>query len=119
MVMEKPPAWNGAIAAVIFVFALLILITCAVAEQALHGPVGVTTKFTEEVEPACSVGIVQTTPLPTGELQLPEPAVALVNVTPLDTDPLTNMPVAKSGPWFVTVKVMVTGLPALIIPVDE
>ena len=106
-------------AAVIFVFALLILMTWAVAEQALHGPVGVTTKFTEDVDPACNRGIVQTTLLLTGALQLPEPAVALTNVTPVETEPLTKMPVARSGPWFVTVKLMVTGLPALITPVDE
>jgi len=85
----------------------------------LHGPVGVTTKFTDDVEPAWSVGIVQTTALLTGVLQLPEAAVALTNVTPLETEPLTKMPFARSGPWFVTVNVIVTWLPALTGLVEE
>jgi len=65
------------------------------------------------------VGIVQTTALLTGVLQLPEAAVALTNVTPLETEPLTKIPFARSGPWLVTVKVIVTWLPALTIPVVE
>src|ERR1700688_486372 len=87
--IEKPPAVKEALADRL-VFVLLILTTDAVAS---NEPVrlGVTTKFTVDVEPACSVGIRQTTELRTAPLQLPpEVAVALLKATSVDeTAPFT------------------------------
>jgi hypothetical protein len=96
--------------AVLQLFVQLALETVPVTEQPLHVPFGVTTKVTVARPPDCSVGIWQTTPLLLGALQVPEPTVALLNVTPSErgTLPLTWMLVAGSGPEFTTVKVTVT-----------
>src|ERR1022692_2423245 len=106
---------NGAFA-VTSATVLLTLVTVAVAEQELHVPIGVTDNATVVVAPDCRVGIRQTTALLLGPLQVPEPALALLSVTPWETAPLTEMPVATSGPSLATVKVIVTALPALTIP---
>ena len=77
------------------VLVLLALDTWAVAERYLP-LIGVTTKVTGEMEPACSVGIWQTTALLLGALQVPEPAVALMKVTPAGTVPFTA--ISSPGP---------------------
>ena len=85
--MLKLPAVNGEFAEML-VLVLLILMTCAVASN--DPPwVGVTLKLTVEGEPACNVGIMQTTELLTAALQLPPPTLALVNETPEETVPFT------------------------------
>lgn len=80
--------------------------------------VGVTVIATVVVAPACSVRMVQAMLPPVGTLQVPAPAVALLKaaVIPVDSCPVTVIFVARSGPWLMTVKVIVTGLPALITP---
>ena len=65
----------------LLVFVLLLLETVAITEQALQVLIGATTTATCATEPACRVGIWQTSALLFGELQVPEFAAALISVT--------------------------------------
>jgi hypothetical protein len=112
----KSVAVNAAVT-VLVGFVLLLLVTVARIDPA-PAVFGVTVIATNDVEPDCSVGIVQATLNPLGTLHVPDPAVALLKVAviPVDSWPVTVMFVARSGPLLVTVKVIVTALPALITP---
>src|SRR5579871_3816194 len=63
--------------------------------------------------------MVHTTPLLAGVLQVPVCAVALLKVTPAETEPVTAMPVAGSSPSFETVNVIATELPAETNPAGD
>jgi hypothetical protein len=114
--IAKEVAVNDAVS-VLLGFVSLEFVTVASIEP-LPAVVGVTAMATVVVDPACSVGMVHATLTPVGTLQVPAPAVALLNVAviPVESWPVTVIFVAKSGPPLVTVKVMVTWLPALTTP---
>ena len=78
MLDEKVVAVNDALA-VFCVLVSLLLLTVACIEP-VPTPFGVTTMTTVAREPDCSVGMTQDTAPLVGVLQVPEPAVALVNV---------------------------------------
>src|SRR5271168_3276140 len=112
MATVYPPAVNEAVA-VLLVFVLLLLDAVAITEQAVQTPFGVTTIEICASEPDCSVGIWHTSALLVGALQVPEFAAPLISVTPAETVAFTWTFVAGSGPSLSTVKVAVTGTPAL------
>ena len=81
---------------------------------------GVTIKSTNEEAPDCRVWIWQVTEFWAGAPHVPEPAVPLTKVaSELSTVPVTVTKVAGSGPSLATVNVIVTGLPAPIIPTGD
>ena len=102
---EKPVAVNEAFATLcpeLVVFVSFALDIVAVASY-VPGLTGVTLNTTDDVDPACSVGIWQAIVVPLCVLHVPEPALALLKVTPVGTSPVTMIPVATSGPSFARV----------------
>lgn len=106
--IAKSVAVNEAVA-VLLGFVLLLLVTVANIDPP-PAVLGVTTMATVEVEPDCSAGMVHTTFAPVGTLQVPDAAVALLNIAvmPVESWPVTVTLVAKSGPSLITVNVTVS-----------